>query len=37
MTVGGIVFIVFILAIAGFGLYAASHGEDNPHNLKPKK
>lgn len=37
MTVGGIMFIAFMLAIVGFGLYAASHGENNHHNLKPKK
>ena len=37
MTVSGVIFIVFMLAIAAFGLYAASHGENNHHNLKPKK
>lgn len=38
MTAGGIMFIVFMLAIVGFGLYAANHGENNPHHkLKPKK
>ena len=29
MTVAGVMFIIFLLAIAGFGLYAARHVEDD--------